>query len=62
MDCCLSPLLFNLFINDLALRIKALGKGVLIDEDLVCILMYTDDIVLISDNAEDLPVLNCLDE
>ena len=28
---CLSPLLFNLFINDLALRIKAFGKGVLID-------------------------------
>ena len=61
--CCQSPLLFNLFINDLALRIKALGKGVLIDEDLVCLLMYADDIVLISDNAEDLQLmLNCLNE
>ena len=61
--CCLSPLLFNIFINDVAVRIKALGKGVMIDEDLVCILMYADDIVLISENAEDLQLmLNCLNE
>ena len=61
--CCLSPLLFNLFINDVAIRIKALGKGVMIDEDLVCILMYADDIVFISENAEDLQlILNCLNE
>ena len=28
----LSPLLFNLFINDLALRFEALGKGTDIDQ------------------------------
>ena len=28
LGCCLSPLLFNLFINDIALRTKTLGKGV----------------------------------
>ena len=47
--CCLSPLLLNLFINDVAVRIKALGKGVMIDEDLVCLLMYADNIVFISE-------------
>ena len=62
-SCCLSPLLFNLFINDLALRIKALGKGVMANEDLISILLYADDIVLISGNAEDLQLmLNCLNE
>ena len=35
--CPLSPLLFNMFINDLALRIKSLGKGVNIDNENVSI-------------------------
>ena len=52
--CCLSPLLFNLFINDLALRIKALGKGVHVDDQHVSILLYADDVVLMADNAQDL--------
>ena len=52
--CSLSPLLFNLFINDLALRIKSLGRGVSIDDENVSILMYADDIVLIAENEEDL--------
>ena len=52
--CALSPLLFNLFINDLALRIKSLGKGVNIDNETVSILMYADDIVLIAENEDDL--------
>ena len=55
--CCLSPLLFNLFINDLALKIKSLGKGADIDNERVCLLLYADDIVLIADNAEDLQAL-----
>ena len=61
--CCLSPLLFNLFINDLALRIKSLGKGVLVEDDLISILLYADDIVLIAESAADLQLmLNCLSE
>ena len=61
--CCLSPLHFNLFINDLAFRIKALGKGVMVDEGLICILIYADDIVLLSENANDLQLLlDCLNE
>ena len=52
--CCLSPLLFNLFINDLALRIKALGKDVHVDDQHVSILLYADDVVLMADNAQNL--------
>ena len=52
--CNLLPLLFNLFINDMALHIKALGKGVLVDDQLIRILLYADDVVLIADNADDL--------
>ena len=52
--CNVSHLLFNLFINDLALQIKALGKGVLVDDQLISILLYADDVDLIADNADDL--------
>ena len=42
-----SPLLFNCFINDLALKIKAVGKGISVDDnERICILLYADDIVL----------------
>ena len=50
----MSTLLFNLFVNDLALRIKSLGKGVNIGNENVSILMYADDIILIAENEEDL--------
>ena len=61
--CCLSPLLFNLFVNDLALRIKSLGKGVSIDDELISILLYADDIVLMAESASDLQLmLDCLNE
>ncbi|XP_052256259.1 uncharacterized protein LOC127861632 isoform X1 [Dreissena polymorpha] len=52
--CSLSPLLFNLFLNDLSVQIKAVGKGVLIEDELVCILCYADDLVLIAENEQDL--------
>jgi hypothetical protein len=52
--CSLSPLLFNYFVNDLAVFIKAANKGICIDNEKLCILSYADDIVLIAENAEDL--------
>jgi hypothetical protein len=52
--CSLSPLLFNLFLNDLSVQIKAVGKGVLIEDEPVCILCYADDLVLIAENEQDL--------
>ena len=48
--CSLSPLLFNLYINDLALHINALGKGITLNNDKISLLMYADDIVLIAEN------------
>ena len=52
--CILSPILFAMYINDLTLAIKALDKGVSIDQEKISILLYADDIVLISDTEEEL--------
>ena len=52
--CSLSPILFNLYINDLASKVKALGEGVDIGDEKVCIMLYADDIVLLSDNEKGL--------
>ena len=59
---CLSPTLFSIFINDLATEIKQSGIGVDISidsniRDLVGILLYADDIVLIAENEESLQSL-----
>ena len=52
--CSLSTILFSIFINDLAVMLKELHKGVKIDNERVCILLYADDIVLIAENESDL--------
>jgi hypothetical protein len=53
--CGLSPILFNFYVNDLAVRLKALGLGVDIgNEEKLCILLYADDIVFIAETEEDL--------
>jgi hypothetical protein len=52
--CVLSPLLFNVFINDLANTMKSLNKGITVDNEKLCIFMYADDIVLLADNENDL--------
>ena len=52
--CSLSPILFNLYINDLALKIDALGQGVKIDDDTVSVLLYADDVVLIAETEANL--------
>ena len=55
---CLSPTLFAIFINDLALEIKDSKIGLNIDGNLlVNILLYADDIVLLSENEKDLQSL-----
>ena len=59
--CSLSPVLFNLYINDLALKINALGKGIKIDDESISILLYADDVVLLAENETDLQcMLNVL--
>ena len=61
--CILSPLLFNSFVNDLIHAIRALNCGVPFrDDDSLSILLYADDIVLLSEDVQQMQVmLNCLD-
>ena len=53
----LSPTLFAIYINDLALEIKASGVGVKVGDETVCILLYADDIVLLAQSEEDLQIM-----
>lgn len=55
--CSLSPILFNLYVNDLALQIDALGKGINVDQERISILLYADDVVLIAQSEADLQVM-----
>ena len=58
---CLSSTLFALFINDLAIEIKKLNKGIDINGYELCLLLFADDIALISDSEEHLQeMLNCV--
>ena len=59
--CLLSPLLFNLFINDLVTQIKESCSGIPIGGENVCVLLYADDLVLLARNEKDLQcMLNIL--
>jgi len=59
--CLLSPLLFNLFINDLITSINELAVGVDVDGQCISIFAYADDVVLLADNENDLNLLlECL--
>ena len=50
----LSPTLFSLFINDLAKEIKAAGYGISVGNDKAPILLYADDIALLSESEDDM--------
>ena len=47
--CSLSSILFNLFKDDLARELKAVGEGVDFGGEKLCLLLYADGIVLLSD-------------
>jgi exonuclease III len=49
-----SPSLFKLFVNDLAVELKAQGLGVSIGVERLQALLFADDIVLLAENLEDL--------
>jgi hypothetical protein len=54
----LSPTLFGLFLNDLAIDIKNTGLGIKIQEDLLLsILLYADDLALIAESEQDLQIM-----
>ena len=46
--CVLPSLLFKLFINDLAAALTSVCKGDHNDNDVICVLMYADDIVILA--------------
>ena len=61
--CLLSPMLFNLCLNDLAVKLKSLGCSIDIDGEVVPIILYADDIVLLAENEQDSQqLLNVLNE
>ena len=47
--CCLSPLLFSLYTEELIARVKSVNAGLQVGKDKLKILVYADDIVLFSD-------------
>lgn len=53
----LSPVLFLLFINDLAVELKDLGIGYKLGDRKIPILLYADDIVLLSQDPDELQKL-----
>ena len=50
----LSPTIFNIFLNDLAKGINQLDLGIEFDDFKLSLLLYADDIVLLSDNEVNL--------
>ncbi len=52
--CIISPLLFNLFVNDLATEIKNSVKSLNIGDELVALLLFADDLVVLCESEEDL--------
>ena len=50
-------MLFNLYLNDLAFKVNALGKGVKIDDTVVSISLYADDVVLFAESEADLQAM-----
>ena len=61
--CPLSPVLFNVFVNDLTTRLKDRGVGLFLRKKVFHSLMYADDIVLLAESAEDLQeMINVVEE
>jgi len=61
--CLISPLLFNLYINDLVSAINTLDKGIQLNDERISLLLYADDIVLLAENESDIQsMLNVVHE
>ena len=59
----LSPTLFAVFVNDLAVRIKEMNIGVKMGEIHIPILLYADDVAILSETEADMQtMLNCINE
>jgi len=57
--CILSPLLFGLYTEELAVRVNKCNKGIQVSDNRIDVLLYADDIVVMAESSEDLQqVLN----
>jgi hypothetical protein len=55
--CPLSPLLFNIIINELTVYLKSFDLGIYIGGEKACLLLYADDIVSLANTESDLQKL-----
>ena len=55
--CTLSPLLFMIVMEELMQRIKNTGVGIKIGEEILNILLFADDVVLLTESREDMQKL-----
>ncbi len=55
--CTISPTLFNLYINGLVRIIKESGIGIDVGVEIIAILLYADDIVLLAESQQELQCL-----
>ena len=53
----LSSTLFSIYLNDLVIEQKVLNLGITLGGMHICILMHTDDIVLVSENEQKLKTM-----
>ncbi len=53
----LSPTCFSMYLNPLITEIKASGLGVTVNNDIISVLAYADDLVLIAENSQDLQTI-----
>lgn len=59
--CILSPLLFSLYTEELAKRLREQGGGVRVGNDKLKIVLYADDAVVMSETAEELQgMMDCV--
>ena len=52
--CVLSPILFNIFIDDIVREVKSLGLGVQIGDIKISSLLYADDMTLLAESESDI--------
>ena len=52
--CILSPLLFSVYTEKLILRVKGTGVGMKVGSERLGILLYADDVIIMSESARDL--------
>ena len=55
--CVLTPILFNLFVNDLPVSIAATNEGVQFGDNTISSLLYADDLVMTADSEQALQTL-----